>query len=228
MKFNDSIRLTILLPVIALILVLFLLIGWVLYSLPQHKPGLSEAVFYHLPESGVSAPVTAVLLNFRGYDTLLELAVLLAAMLGTWQLGKYRSPPLLLQPGPILDGMVSLLTPVIVLIAGYVLWLGGHSSGGAFQAGAILAGAGVLIIVSRPEQIRLYDNYGLRLILVAGPVVFTLIAGSLSWLNGALLKYNPNHAGFLILAIEAVSTLSIGLTLTLLFAGGRPRRRGDT
>ncbi len=31
--------------------------------------------------SGVEHPVTAVLLNFRGYDTLLEIAVLLLALL---------------------------------------------------------------------------------------------------------------------------------------------------
>ena len=35
-----------------------------------------------LDVSGVSHPVTAVLLNFRGYDTLLELVVLLIALAG--------------------------------------------------------------------------------------------------------------------------------------------------
>jgi multisubunit Na+/H+ antiporter MnhB subunit len=33
-----------------------------------------------MPESGVDHPVTAVLLNFRSYDTLLEIAVLLLAV----------------------------------------------------------------------------------------------------------------------------------------------------
>ena len=37
--------------------------------------------------SGVRNPVTAVLLNFRGYDTLLEMGVLLVALLGVWSLG---------------------------------------------------------------------------------------------------------------------------------------------
>ncbi len=39
-----------------------------------------------MDRSGVTHPVTAVLLNFRGYDTLLEVAVLLIALVGTWSL----------------------------------------------------------------------------------------------------------------------------------------------
>jgi multisubunit Na+/H+ antiporter MnhB subunit len=35
-----------------------------------------------LDEAGVGQPVTAVLLNLRGYDTLLELVVMLLAALG--------------------------------------------------------------------------------------------------------------------------------------------------
>ncbi len=44
----------------------------------------------NLADSGVTNPVTAVLLNFRAYDTLLELAVLLAAVLGIFALGPAR------------------------------------------------------------------------------------------------------------------------------------------
>jgi multisubunit Na+/H+ antiporter MnhB subunit len=35
--------------------------------------------------------VTAVLLNFRGYDTLLEIAVLTVALVGVWALGPRRA-----------------------------------------------------------------------------------------------------------------------------------------
>ena len=44
--------------------------------------GLGEQVAARMPESGVRSPVTAVLLNFRGYDTFLEMLVLLLAVLG--------------------------------------------------------------------------------------------------------------------------------------------------
>lgn len=71
-----------------LILVLLALIGavlgWVVWQALTGHGGtrLAELALERVPESGVSNPVTAVLLNFRSYDTLLELAVLLAAILG--------------------------------------------------------------------------------------------------------------------------------------------------
>ena len=40
-----------------------------------------------LAQSGTENPITAVLLNFRGYDTLLEMAVLTSALMGVWALG---------------------------------------------------------------------------------------------------------------------------------------------
>ena len=54
-------------------------IGWAILSLPTEWNGLGDRVADRLDESGVRNPVTAVLLNFRGYDTLLEIGVLLLA-----------------------------------------------------------------------------------------------------------------------------------------------------
>ena len=60
------------------ILSLALLAGlsWALLSLPAMPAGLTAESLARLPESGVTNPVTAVLLNYRGYDTLLEVGVL--------------------------------------------------------------------------------------------------------------------------------------------------------
>ena len=112
-------------------------------------------------------------------------------------------------------------------MTGYILWLGGHAAGGAFQAGALLAGAGVLLVVTQADRITLNDNIRLRALLVAGPLVFTLVAGGVMFSGRFLLQYPKDFAGSLILLIEAASTMSIGITLTLLFAGGRPRQGGD-
>ena len=202
------------------------MLSWALWSLPHTSLGLSVQVRDRLPESGVRAEVTAVLLNFRAYDTLLELAVLLAALLGAWQLGVLSLPRRGPEPGPVLQHLARFLVPLTILVAGYVLWLGGHATGGAFQAGALLAGAGVLLLLLRPEVLGLRDQRGLRVLLVAGPAVFALVAGSVMLPGRSLLEYPPQHAGSLILLIEAASTLSIGITLTLLFAGGRPHHPG--
>jgi len=122
-------------------------LGYAVLSLSSQAPGLSEWVTENLKNSGVSNPVTAVLLNFRGYDTLLEMGVLLLALLGVWSFGgvpEQRES----SPGPVLDMLPRLLVPVLILISGYLLWVGAHAPGGAFQAGSVLGAAGVLLILA--------------------------------------------------------------------------------
>jgi len=200
------------------------MLAWSLWTLPPEAAGLSLIVNEKMPESGVDAQVTAILLNFRSYDTLLELVVLLVALLGAWYLGKLHLPPQDSKPGLVLEGLVRFLVPVMILVTGYILWLGSHAAGGAFQAGALLAGAGVLMLVVIAEKVAVRDGVRLRALLVAGPGVFALVAGGLMLSGKLMLQYPQQHAGSLILLIEAASTLTIGITLTLLFAGGRPHR----
>ena len=196
------------------------LLIWALQPLPPMASGLSALVRESLPLSGVRAEVTAVLLNFRGYDTLLELAVLLASLLGVWHAGRMELVHRYHQPSPVLDTLIRLLVPITVVVTGYVLWLGSHAAGGAFQAGALLAGAGILLVVTNEFRLQ-QDRAGIRALLVVGPAVFALVAGTLLFIEGTLLQYPPASAGGLILLIEAASVISIGLILTLLFVGGR-------
>ena len=58
------------------------LLGAALLELGSPAATLAPLVAGTLAQSGVTHPVTAVLLNFRGYDTLLEIAVLLIALIG--------------------------------------------------------------------------------------------------------------------------------------------------
>ncbi len=198
-------------------------LGYAVLSLPAVAPGLTERVAENLDASGVSNPVTAVLLNFRGYDTLLELGVLLLALLGVWSLGALPARREA-APGPVLDMLARLLTPLLILVAGYLLWAGAHAPGGAFQAGAVLGAAGVLLLLAgwRPDVGLV--GLPLRLLLVAGLGVFVAVGVAPMLAGGRLLEFPPSHAGALILLIEALATLSIGITLAALFAGGRPAR----
>ena len=196
-------------------------LGYAVLSLPSPPPGLSSHVAANLETSGVSNPVTAVLLNFRGYDTLLELGVLLLALLGVWSLGvapEHHEPP----PGPVLDMLTRLLAPLLILVAGYLLWVGAHAPGGAFQAGSVLAAAGVLLLLTGRRPGAGFSGLPLRITLAAGLGVFVVVGVVLMLLGGRLLEYPPSFAGALILLIEAAATLSIGTTLAALFLGGRP------
>jgi len=195
---------------------------WSLWHIPEYSEGLSAMVTKHMPDSGVKSEVTAILLNFRGYDTLLEVAVLFAALLGAYQISPMHLDKSMVQSNPIMLYLIQYLVPIIILVSGYILWLGGHAAGGAFQAGAVLAGAGVLLLIVRPDSLNLKHSVYLNFILIIGPLIFTLFAFLPILTGGTILEYPRQLVGIMILLIEAASTLSIGFTLMLLFAGGRP------
>ncbi|MGA7982285.1 MAG: MnhB domain-containing protein [Chromatiaceae bacterium] len=186
-------------------------------------PRLAEVAAARVPESGVANPVTAVLLNFRGYDTLLELAVLLTALLGIWSSGAAAEG---FRPaGSVLAAMVSWLTPLLILTAGYLLWVGGHAPGGAFQAGALLAAAGVLLALAGDDTAGLPEEPILRLLIVAGVAAFALVGAGAMAAGLGFLTYPLAVAKWLILFIETAATAAIGATLSAAFLGGRPRPR---
>ncbi len=209
-------------------LALAAVLGAVVWTLAQAQAshGLGEQVGARLGDSGVSNPVTAVLLNFRGYDTLLEMAVLLLAVFGMRALIDQPPGP---EPatGPVLDALGRVLAPFAILVAGYLLWVGSHAPGGAFQAGSVLGAAGVLLILSgwRPRQP--FERASLRLGLVVGLGVFVAIAALALPAGGRLLEYPLGQAGILILLVEAAATVSIALILAGLFLGIPSERGGE-
>ena len=127
------------------VLALTYVLGWTVWTLPPFSDQMQRLVASNMAVSGVKNPVTAVLLNFRGYDTLLEIGVLLLAALSV--LSVVPSPAIFSKspPSPILILLLRLLLPFIILDSGYILWIGKYAPGGAFQAGAILAAGGILL-----------------------------------------------------------------------------------
>ena len=185
--------------------------------LPPAAVHLPAQVMAKLAASGVEHPVTAVLLNFRGYDTLLEIAVLLLALCGMLAAGAGQARAGDSAPGePVVQALARHATPLMVLAAVYLLWAGAHRAGGAFQAGAVLAAALVLLNLARLLPAWASPGGWLRIGLAGGFVVFLALATMLSG-PGALLQYPPQKAGALILLIETALTISLGLTLAGLF-----------
>ena len=214
--------------IIVLLMALTGLLVWAMLSLPLDGTSLRTQVFANIGHSGVSNPVTAVLLNFRGYDTLLEITVLFLAVLGVWSLGTIHIPDLLQPAGLFLMALLRILLPAMVLTAGYLLWAGAHAPGGAFQAGAVLGGAGILLLLTEVRFASTIDWWPLRTLLSAGILVFSGVGLGSMALGGRLLEYPRDWAGILILLIESAATLSIGVTLMVLFVGGRPSRVDGT
>ncbi|WP_373047692.1 MnhB domain-containing protein [Vulgatibacter sp.] len=169
-----------------------------------------------LEASGVSNPVTAVLLNFRAWDTLLELAVLLLALAASWTLGvPERSLP---GPAePLVDVLARVLLPPLLVTALYLLWIGSKAPGGAFQAGATLAGGAVLLFLARQLPWLPGESGPLRAGIAAGPAIFLLV-GCVTGLQTPLLTYRGGAAFASILGIEVAATVSIAAILAALFA----------
>jgi multisubunit Na+/H+ antiporter MnhB subunit len=208
--------------IILLLVVLTGFLGWAIVSLPVQGTSLRTYVLANIAHSGVHNPVTAVLLNFRGYDTLLEITVLFAAALAVWSLGTVQIPEPVQTAAPFLTALLQVLLPAMVLTAGYLLWVGAHAPGGAFQAGAVLGGAGILLLLAEVRLASPVARWPLRTALTAGVSVFTAVGLGSMMLGGRLLEYPRGWAGTLILLIESAAALSIGITLMVLFIGGRP------
>lgn len=194
-------------------------LGYAIWVLPPHSAGLSAEVAMNLDASGASNPVTAVLLNFRGYDTMLEMVVLLLALLGIWS--QSDLPPRFIAPAvPVLDIFSRFLVPIFILVAAYLLWVGADAPGGAFQAGSVLGAVGVLLLLSGWKPRANLTQWPLKLALIAGLGAFITIGLLTTLYEGQLLAYPAAQAGILILVLESLATISIGVTLAALFLMG--------
>jgi multisubunit Na+/H+ antiporter MnhB subunit len=208
-------RLLLLLPVLLALLALAA-------TTPTASRGLAGLVQAELPASGVGHPVTAVLLNFRAYDTLLETMVLLLAVVAVWSLQLCHP---LCSPAPaggVQLGLSRILWPLLLVTASYLLWRGTSAPGGAFQAAVLLAVGGLLLTLAGEPLQPAWQEGRLRLLLAGGILVFIAAAfGSLLY-SGRLLAFPPWAAGRLIFAIEAALCLSIAGLLVAVVCGCIP------
>jgi multisubunit Na+/H+ antiporter MnhB subunit len=197
-------------------------LGWAILAIPGFNDGLVVQVTEQLRQSGVEHSVTAVLLNFRAYDTMLEVAVLLLALVGVWAVSttELRLPA----PAGVLRGMVGLLLPPGLLVGGYLLWVGAYQPGGAFQGGAVLGGLLVLLLLAGWRTLA--AGWLLRLALGAGLLAF-LAVGVLAMVGASLLEYRLEAAKNLILFIEFFVALSVAATLAMLLLGRPPGSAGE-
>lgn len=215
---------------------LALLVGAVLWTsrLWEQRSSLGLRVDAALTDGGIENPVTAVLLDFRSVDTLLEIAVLLLALVAIHAIEPRESDA---RAGRLLDpsrhGMPTLawfarrVVPVGLLLATYLWYAGSSEAGGAFQAGALIAGmVGIAFMTDimpwpRPEAAWA------RWTAAGGLVVFAAIALGLVLAGHAPLGYPEGGAKAFILGIEAVLTVAIGMTLGAIVVAvpGRSRFR---
>lgn len=101
-------------------------------SLPDPPSGLAGVVRAAGERSAVQHPVTSVLLEFRAWDTFLEVGVLLLAVIGASALAGLPGAARSVAGEPVavpLVWLVRLVVPGLVLAAGHVLLLGASAPG---------------------------------------------------------------------------------------------------
>jgi hypothetical protein len=111
-----------------------------------------------------------------------------------------------------------------------MVWAGKDDPGGAFQAAALLAAGGIIGCMSGADPLAHgVPDTGLRIMVSAGFALF-LALGVLFWIQrGQFLMFAPATAGWSILVIEVMATISIAWSLILLFLGSSghpPSARG--
>ncbi len=195
-------------------------------------------------ETGAANMVTAVLADYRGYDTLGETAVIFAAGLGCLVILAFGGAPTE-RPAPgmshpfgsvLLDTVARILVPVVLLFAVYVLVHGHVSPGGGFQGG-VLFGSGLIMMrfVWGPPRTRPNGDPevpafgpGLRgslILACAGILGYVGIGLAAMAFGGAFLDYgvlplggDPAHVRELAtLGIEAAVFLTVAGTVSMLF-----------
>lgn len=206
-------------------------VGRAVLALPAEAIGLSDAMTAAAGGIGIKNVVTAVLLDMRGYDTLLEIAVLMLATVAVLSL---REDPDALRrqvagtAGPVLGALTRWFAPVMLLVAGHLVWVGSSGPGGAFQAGAVLGAAGILLALSGHARPVWVAGRTVRWILAIGLLTFVGVALAPLALGGDLLQYPAESRKDLLLLIEVLLTLSIGASLLSLFlSSASPAREGE-
>ncbi|MFO7939879.1 MAG: hydrogen gas-evolving membrane-bound hydrogenase subunit E [Bacteroidales bacterium] len=146
------------------IIVLLLLIGFgaMLYPLvvefqsPEKLPEVASVYARQGPgEVGAANLVTAVVVTYRGLDTLGEVTILfLSAAIVAFMLkmAQENKQSRTFHPvSEILQTGSKVLTPAVFLLGVYVFIHGHLTPGGGFQGGAILASGFVLMLLAKPD-----------------------------------------------------------------------------
>jgi len=161
--------------------------------------------------------ITGILLTYRAFDTLGEVAVLFMVAAGVGLvLGGSDRP----REAPATDATVpaselvvtgsSVLLPLIAIFAAYIIMNGHLSAGGGFQGGAVIASGVMLLLLARPDYQLNLDFLGITeslagVLFVLVGVLCVIFAGG--FLDNRVLPLGQFGAFFSAGAIPVLSVL---------------------
>jgi multicomponent Na+:H+ antiporter subunit B len=200
-------------------------------------------------EIGIPNIVAAVLASYRGYDTLGEVLVVFAAVVGVISLIGLRRRPQGVVPSPasraslnehdVLRVIAKLCVPLILLFALYVQFHGEYSPGGGFQAGVLFAAALILfaLVFGLDAARAVIPPKLLNVLPAVGALIFGGVGLATMALGGNFLDYNrlgadpvgAQHLGIILVELGVgVTVSSVMLVLYFTFAErGRDKKADD-
>jgi len=201
-------------------LVFFLLISFeAIWNIPAGG-GLTAESAAMLPKSGVEHPVTAVLMNYRAYDTWMEIGVILMGLLAIFATGGMglSFKPMAATKDPLLRQVILIFTPVLFMFGAFILYYGKTGPGGAFQAGVLWGANGILLHLGGWPVLTLLPQWLRQLLLTIGLAFFLVLGFILMAAGNAFFEYPHAYAGIMILLAETMAAISIAAALTAIFA----------
>ena len=174
---------------------------WASLSAPASKSPVSS---HFIAKTGVDteAPnmVTAVLADYRGFDTMFETVVVFiagVAVLAILKNSGRRNPvrrdyEVDAEPDLIVTNTVRLLIPVVQIFAFYVLAHGHVSPGGGFQGGVLMGASFILVALSWDLETALarFPLHWCTIIAGLGIVLYAGIGILSMFLGGEFLDYS--------------------------------------
>jgi multicomponent Na+:H+ antiporter subunit B len=205
--------------VVALFALLFATIA-VTYTEQQTLPQLAAGYVKLVPqELGAPNVITGILLTYRGFDTLGEVAVLFMVAAGVGLVlgdrtqrrdGVPAKSEAIVPSTEVVRNGAAILFPLISIFAAYIIMNGHLSAGGGFQGGAIIASGVMLLLLANPEYLVDHDFLGVTESLAGVLYVLAGIAGLIfagGFLDSRMLPLGQFGAFFSAGAIPIISVL---------------------
>ena len=191
------------------------------YSERASLPSLAEAYVDLVPrELGAPNVITGILLTYRAFDTLGEVAVLfmvaasIGLLLGARDAERDEAPENdkaeATTSTEIVRNGSDILVPLIAIFAAYIVMHGHLGPGGGFQGGAVMASCVLLLVLAKPEfrvklaRLSAIESLAGLLIVLVGIAGIVLAGG---FLDNRILPLGEFGAFFSAGAIPILSVL---------------------
>ena len=209
------------------------------YSEQYSLRPLAESYVRLVPlELGAPNVITGILLTYRGFDTLGEVAVLFMVAAGVGLVlsrqparGRASTKMRSDEASEIVRTGAEILVPLICIFAAYIIMNGHLSAGGGFQGGAVIASGVLLTLLVFPQYQPNLEFLSIAESIAGALFVLVGVAGLITaggFLDNRIFPLGQFGAFFSAGAIPLLSALlgiKVGCELSVILERFRPQKR---